>query len=123
VSAVSESPACESPVSPADVQALVLFFSDWSSAFAAVFADLSALCAAALPFESPVSESFSEAVALVSELSSVASPLVQEVFAFGLESLEPSSLLLEAMALTHWPCTPPAPCGQVVRAADATVSP
>jgi hypothetical protein len=113
-------------VSSADVQALVPFLSDWSSAFAAALADLSALCAAALPFESPVSESFSEAVALVSELSSVASPLVQAPLAFdseSFESFEPSSLLLEAMALTHWPCTPPGPCGHVVRAADATASP
>jgi hypothetical protein len=101
----------------------VVFLSDLSSALAAAFADLFALCAAALPFESPVSESVPEAVALLSELSSVVSPLVQAGFAFDLESFEPSWLLLEAMALTHWPCTPPGPCGQVVRAADATASP
>jgi len=65
---------------PADTQAVKLALSDLSSALAAAFADLSALCAAVLPFESPVSESFPEAVVLFSELSSFASPLLQAAF-------------------------------------------
>src|SRR5690348_14787673 len=57
---------------------------------------------------------------LVSDLSSLTSAALQGLV---LEASSPFSLFDEATALTHSPCTPLGPCGHVVRAAEATLSP
>src|SRR6266404_1164566 len=98
------------------------FFSVLSSALAAAFSDLPSVLSAALVVLAVFSDASSAALAFVSDASSVVSAALQVLSLVDSDSLFDSDLL-EAMALTHWPCTPFGPLGHVSRAADATASP
>src|SRR5207245_7299215 len=97
------------------------FFSVLSSALAAAFSDLPSVLSAALVVLAVFSDASSAALAFVSDASSVVSSALQGLSLVDSDSPFDSDLL-EAMALTHWPCTPLGPWGQLLAAA-ATASP